>query len=76
MTQYTDKVLERKLRLEQEAKGKEIAYIEGRNGVLKTKYRNGITKYEYRNTKTIRIYCDICKQDVDIKDIANHHDCI
>ena len=73
MSQYTDKVIAQRLKLEQEEKNKQVKYIEARNGFIKTAFKGGIVKTEYDDKrKKIRIYCSKCGEDVTLKKIRSH----
>ena len=73
MTQYTDKVIAQRLKLEQEKENKKIAWYEARNEYIKTAFKGGIVKTEYTDKrKAIRVYCSKCNEDVSFKDISTH----
>lgn len=73
MTQYTDKVIAQRLKLEQEEENKKIAWYEARNEYIKTAFKGGIVKTEYTDKrKAIRVYCSKCNEDVSFKDISTH----
>lgn len=73
MTEFTDKVIAQRIKLEQEEENKKIAWYEARNEYIKTAFKGGIVKTEYTDKrKGIRVYCSKCGADVSFKDIARH----
>ena len=67
MTQYTDRVIAQRLKLEQEEENKKIAWY------IQTVFKGGIVKTEYSDKrKKIRVYCSKCGEDVSFKDISTH----
>ena len=71
MTQYTDKVIAQRLKLEQEEENKKIAWYEARNEYFQTVFKGGIVKTEYSDKrKKIRVYCSKCGEDVSFKHIS------
>ena len=53
MTQYTDKVIAQRLKLEQEEENKKIAWYEARNEYIKTAFKGGIVKTEYSDKRNL-----------------------
>ena len=73
MTEFTDKVIAQRKKLEQEEENKKVAWFEARNEFIKTAFKGGIVKTEYSDKrKKIRVYCSKCGEDVSFKDIASH----
>tara|TARA_R100001440_G_scaffold72257_1_gene95870 strand:- start:1669 stop:1902 length:234 start_codon:yes stop_codon:yes gene_type:complete len=73
LTEFTDKVIAQRIKLEQEEENKKIAWYEARNEYIKTAFKGGIVKTEYTDKrKAIRVYCSKCGEDVSFKDIARH----
>jgi formylmethanofuran dehydrogenase subunit E len=73
LTEFTDKVIAQRIKLEQEEENKKIAWYEARNEYIKTAFKGGIVKTEYTDKrKSIRVYCAKCGEDVSFKDITRH----
>ena len=73
MTEFTEKVIAQRSKLEQEEENKKIPCYEARNEYIKTAFKGGIVKTEYTDKrKSIRVYCAKCGEDVSFKDIARH----
>ena len=73
MTEFTDKVIAQRKKLEQEEDNKKIAWYEARNEYIKTAFKGGIVKTEYTDKrKSIRVYCAKCGEDVSFENISKH----
>ena len=46
MTEHTDMIKEKAIKLEAEAWGKQVAYISAQGGIIETCYNNGVRKFE------------------------------
>ena len=51
MTEFTDKVIAQRIKLEQEEENKKIAWYEARNEYIKTAFKGGIVKTEYSDKR-------------------------
>jgi len=73
MTEFTDKVIAQRKKLEQEEDNKKVAWFEARNEYIKTAFKGGIVKTEYTDKrKSIRVYCAKCGKDVSFENISKH----